>query len=108
MDEVQHVVLAGDQVLDVLPIERGDPGGPQRVDQVVEDLVSLVLLPFDLDGEFVPLGMFEQLEKQRCRPIGGCGVTAKGGKEILVGRLGPKHDSVLPRYTHIPDSLRVR
>ena len=60
------------------------------------------------DGKLVPLGMLEQLKEQRCRPSGGGGVTRKGGKEVLVRRLWPKHDSVLSRYPHTSDGLRVR
>jgi hypothetical protein len=50
----------------------------------MQDLVAFVLLPLDLHGKFVPLGMLEQLKEQRCRSSGGCGVTRKGGKEVLI------------------------
>jgi hypothetical protein len=48
VDEVDDVVQAGGEEVDVLPVERGDEHPVQPGDDLVGDLVGLVLQPLDL------------------------------------------------------------
>jgi hypothetical protein len=95
VDQIQHVVLSRDQRLNVVPVERRDPGRAQGKDHVVQDLVPLMLVPLDLHGEMIPVRVLEQFDQEPRRVRRHLGVPGKGGEEIPIGCLWAPHGSFL-------------
>ena len=67
LDEVQDVVEAADEGVDVLAVERRDEGRLELVPDVVADLVAAVLELAELDGDSLALAVAseEGLEEPR-------------------------------------------
>jgi hypothetical protein len=63
MDQIQDIVLARNERLDVVPVERRDPGAAQGADNIVQDLVPFVLVPLDLNRKVIAIGMLEELDE---------------------------------------------
>jgi hypothetical protein len=80
LDVVQHVVKPADERVDLLPIERRDPGLVQRQHRVVRDLVAAVLQGLDLTGDATGLAELIQHLAEQAR--GGCGALGMGGEGV--------------------------
>ena len=84
VDEVEDVVERPDEDVDVLAVDRRDPGPVQEVERLVGDLVALVLEALDLGG---PLVVEDRPGGHRVEDAGGVeddlGGPAELGKEGL-------------------------
>jgi hypothetical protein len=86
VDQVDHVIQPRGQLVNVLPVERGDEAPVEAGDHLVGELIALVLQPLDgLYHEGSPVGRgLQQVFHHACgldRPLGNGGEQVE---EILV------------------------
>src|ERR1700674_5262210 len=87
LDEVQDVVEAADQAMDVLAVEGRDEGRFQLVPDLMADLVTRVLCITQLAGQpFAVVVIAEELLEQASRPKDVVGVLDEHVEELRLAR----------------------
>ena len=94
LDEVEHVVHAADQLVDVVAVERRDPVLAQPLHRLVREGVAGVLGGLDLVREALQLVV---------DPDGGCAVA--GGGAVGAGAVAGRAEAAEP-LEHLDEQLR--